>query len=264
MSSTFVLGLEENALDSLTHAVEHFLAEERETDLKYTVLHIFHAVELFLKARLALVDSKLIYKNSEKTGEDDLTIGFFEVQKRLQSIDVNLSQRHLNNLDELRKLRNKIEHYRIQASREEIENYVGRAMDFLDLFIERELGISLKEKLTELDGDGETYRTLSMNWFSYLMRMAEAGISLHPKHQEHQILSCEVCGEEAIAIPDPTTTGDTAHCFSCQRHYDVDYCWRCEGVILSLGNSSTVRREQHEADGHWQLCECCQDWMVDQ
>jgi hypothetical protein len=45
----FVLGLEENAIDSLVHAVEHFLAEERPTDLKYTISISFMLLSCFLK-----------------------------------------------------------------------------------------------------------------------------------------------------------------------------------------------------------------------
>jgi hypothetical protein len=59
----FVLGLEQNAMDSLVHGVEHFVNEEKPTDLRYTILHVFHAVELFLKARLAKDDPLSIFTN---------------------------------------------------------------------------------------------------------------------------------------------------------------------------------------------------------
>ncbi len=34
------LNLEQNAMDSLVHGVEHFVNEEKPSDLKYTILHI--------------------------------------------------------------------------------------------------------------------------------------------------------------------------------------------------------------------------------
>jgi hypothetical protein len=58
-----VITLEENAMDSLIHGIEHHLYGKRKSDWKYIVLHVFHAVELFLKARLAKHDEKLIYTN---------------------------------------------------------------------------------------------------------------------------------------------------------------------------------------------------------
>lgn len=42
-----VVKLEENAMDSLVHGVEHHLHGRRNTDWKYVILHVFHAVELF-------------------------------------------------------------------------------------------------------------------------------------------------------------------------------------------------------------------------
>ena len=47
-------------MDSLVHGVEHHIHGSREYDRKYVILHVFHAVELFLKARLAKYDELLI------------------------------------------------------------------------------------------------------------------------------------------------------------------------------------------------------------
>ncbi len=48
-------GLIENAKDSFTLGAEFFVQKGRKTYLKHTVLNLFHATELFLKARLAKV-----------------------------------------------------------------------------------------------------------------------------------------------------------------------------------------------------------------
>jgi DNA-directed RNA polymerase subunit RPC12/RpoP len=264
----FVLGLEENALDSLVHAVEHFLADERETDLKYTVLHVFHAVELFLKARLVQTDQSLIFIDPKKIGEDDKTIGFFDAKKRLLQVGVSLSDQDFDNLNELRKVRNRIEHYRITGSHDEIEQYVGNAMDFLDIFLRKELRINLKDALDQLDGDGETYKTLSKAWFSYLRRMAEeGGITQHRRDREsYDFFICEECGEEAIAFPDPTSKDKTVHCFSCQSRYSVDYCLRCSAPILSLlepGTTGTQTKNFDEEEDNWRFCDFCEEEIAD-
>lgn len=52
----FHFDLVENAKDSLSHGVDHFIEAQESGDpshLKYTILHTFHAIELYLKARLA-------------------------------------------------------------------------------------------------------------------------------------------------------------------------------------------------------------------
>lgn len=51
MGQDYVIGLEDNAFSSLEHGVEHYLVGS-DSDLKLTVLHVFHAVELLFKARL--------------------------------------------------------------------------------------------------------------------------------------------------------------------------------------------------------------------
>lgn len=122
----FVLGLEQNAMDSLEHGVEHFVNEEKPTDLKYTILHTFHAVELFLKARLAKVNPQLIFTRNH------YTVDYRTLIDRLENAGVNLSEQNRHDLDALRGIRNSIEHHQIQGNRRDIEHYLGRAMYFLD------------------------------------------------------------------------------------------------------------------------------------
>ena len=65
------IGLEENALDSLKHGIEHFIRDTSKTDLKYAILHIAHSVELFIKARLSKEHFLLIFfkpENSNRIG----------------------------------------------------------------------------------------------------------------------------------------------------------------------------------------------------
>jgi hypothetical protein len=277
---SFVLGLEENAIDSLVHAVEHFLADERPTDLKYTVLHIFHAVELFLKARLAKVDPELIYRNSG-SGETRYTVDFRELKKRLCNVNVILSQQDEESLKRLKEVRNSIEHHRIEHNRDDIEEYVGCAIYFLETFLLKELGISLKEQLDEVDEDA--YQTLSKAWLFHLKRMADSGVSLHPHPKEPMVFeffTCEHCQEEAVVVPDPRTSGDAAYCFCCFSHYlvEVSYCPRCEMSDFSIsGPDETAtaieisrspynvddQSEQEDWPDNWSFCERCMDHIAD-
>jgi hypothetical protein len=271
---SFVLGLEENALDSLIHAVEHFLAEERPTDLKYTVLHIFHAVELFLKARLATFDSELIYEKPRKDGKRH-TVNFRQLKERLSKEGVALSEQDKKNLAYLQEIRNSLEHHRIDCSRDDVEEYVGCAIYFLETFLVKELNISLKEKLDKLDEDA--YQTLSKAWLFHLRRMSDSGISPHPKERMNfEFLECEHCKEEAVVVPDPRTAGDSAYCFCCFSHYlvEVSYCPRCEMSDFSIsGPDETataievsrspynvpVQAEKEDWPNNWSFCDRCMD-----
>jgi hypothetical protein len=108
-------------MDSLVHGIEHHLYGKRKSDWKYIVLHVFHAVELFLKARLAKHDEKLIYTN-RKNGH---TVSCVEAIGRLVN-EVNIpldsyvecksnskqeaKYQLTGELEELRQARNDIEH----------------------------------------------------------------------------------------------------------------------------------------------------------
>jgi hypothetical protein len=262
-SNDFVLGLEENAIDSLVHAVEHFLADERPTDLKYTVLHVFHATELFLKARLAKTDPELIYEEPRKDGTRN-TIGWKELKKRLcKNSGVVWLEEDDNNLKFLQQIRNSIEHHRIVGSRDEIKEYVGRAMYFLDRFLKKELGINLKEQLDTFNN--ETYQTLAKACVFYVKRMQEHRIPLHPKYKyvDYNFYLCEVCEEETVIFPDPDSDDNTIHCFCCQSRYSVEYCLRCPNVILSLiGPGETIAQDLDE-DEEWGFCDRCLEQIAD-
>ena len=254
----FVLGLEQNAMDSLVHGVEHYVNEERPTDLKYTILHVFHAVELFLKARLAKDDPLSIFKNHR----DNHTVDFQQSIKRLGDIGVNLTEQNRNDLDALRMIRNSIEHYQIVRNRSDIEHYLGRAMYFLDSFLHRELRINLKDEL-----DDHTYRVLSEALYSYNERLDKAKERLKRVREEmergaridemsylYELLRCEECGEETVIIPDITSHDNTVHCFFCKARFFVETCERCGSYILTSIHSYT-KKDIDEPD----ICEYCWD-----
>lgn len=253
----FVLTLEENAMDSLVHAVEHFIAGKKETDLKYTILHVFHAVELFLKARLAKADPNQIYEKPDNSGANAYTVKFDELIKRLGKFNVDLSRQDKNNLQFLRQVRNSIEHHRLNANSEQIEDYVGRAMRFLETFLENELGITLKAELNK-----EVYHILSEALYSYEERLkkAEQEMEKHlPQHPRdrvlYEVLFCQDCDEKTVAFPDETSKDGTVHCFFCERRFYGGFCGRCGCAIVSATAS--------EDDDGIVICDNCCDQIAD-
>ncbi len=298
-----VIKLEENAMDSLVHGIEHHLYGKRQTDWKYVILHVFHAVELFLKARLAKHDETLIY-NNRKNGN---TVNCTEAINRLvKEVKIPLDsyveyQQHGKHKDQyklsgeletLREARNNIEHKEVSLNQNEVTNFLGVAFRFLDDFVSRELGLSLEEELEALDkaqqeeileedaeeedtSEQDSYKALSMAYLSYIKYMADRGIPLHPKEREidYRFLTCEMCCEEAIVVPDPTSRSSRiAHCFSCRSEYTVNYCIKCDEPYLSFlnewekGNSPSKYPNWVESteDETNLFCEACADWIDDQ
>lgn len=282
------------------HGVEHHLYGRRNTDWKYVILHVFHAVELFLKARLAKHDESFIYKNRKSgntVGADDAIdllvteakLSLFQYTERQESGRYKLG----GELDALRKARNSIEHKEVALKPSEVKEFLGAAFVFLDTFVDKELGLSLKTELDNLDEirkeelsengvevddieSQSTYRTLSMAYLFYIQQMRTKGIPISdPKEKwnDYQYFTCEMCNEEAIAVPDPTAKYPRiAHCFNCLAEYTVHYCLKCEEPYVSFlqewekevnipSYPSWVNSVDNEADS---FCELCSDWIDDQ
>ncbi len=128
-----VVKLEENAMDSLVHGVEHHIYGRRKTDWKYVILHVFHAVELFLKARLVKHDEVLIYRNRKNgnTVSSDEAVDLLVREVKLSSLfryaerQESGKYRLGGELDALRKARNAIEHKEVALKPDEVKNFLG-------------------------------------------------------------------------------------------------------------------------------------------
>jgi hypothetical protein len=308
--------LQSNAMDSLVHGVEHHIHGTREYDLKYVILHVFHAVELFLKARLAKHDELLVYKKNGSTIGADYTIDLLireahiDLSKYIEDRDPKKypGEKQLGgNLKKLKEARHNIEHKEISNSQDGIKIILGEVFNFLDSFVERELGLNLKNELDKLDlirndelsdiganiDEDEiesTYRTLSMSYLFYHRHMMEQGIISY-KFCEHDLFTCEECGEESVVFPDPTLDSSEiskyklAHCFNCWSMHSITICARCEALSASLDCSWKDRQLEeytvsisnpiintNEDDEYPEdigdenfdgFCDNCQDWIDD-
>jgi formylmethanofuran dehydrogenase subunit E len=249
-SQDYVLGLEYNAFSSLEHGIEHYLGGSN-SDLKFTVLHVFHAVELLLKARLAKAHPLLILQRPEDDPTTGLTADYKAILNRLKNLRVQLTAEDKQNLDSLRVTRNKIEHYEMQGNRPQIEDYVARAMKLLDGFVEKELDIRLRDRIRP-----ELYREMERALFSYnerqkrtRQRIAQA-LPTKPKEQTlYRKLVCDECDEEAILMPDPDSNDDTVRCYSCGTKFFYWICDSCGEPTLSTERDSG--RDMDICDACW-------------
>jgi transcription elongation factor Elf1 len=260
--------LQTNAMDSLVHGIEHFIHGQREYDHKYVILHVFHAVELLLKARLAKHNEKLIYRDP-KSGftvscDTALNLLIKEANVNLKTHskqDKNGNYQLDGKLKRLKEYRNNIEHKELVVSADDVKILLGEVFNFLEEFVIDELGLDLKNLLDELDDirkdeledqgrqkncvhDEEisSYQMLSMACLFYYRHMRDEGISSY-KDVDFQTFTCEFCEKEAVAYPDPTLdhsfqgNHDLLHCFHCGEIYSVSICSRCEAVSVSPTSS---------------------------
>ena len=250
----YVIGLEDNAFSSLEHGVEHYLAGD-DADLKFTVLHISHAVELLLKARLAKAHPLLLLQKPEDDPGRGYTADYTVVVKRLRNLGVQLTTEDAKSLEFLRLTRNKIEHYEMQGNRLEIEEYVARAIKLLNDFVEKELDIRLEERIKP-----GIYREMELVLYSYEERLdrvwqrMDQALPTRPEERgEYQKGLCDECAEEAVWVPDPQSDDRTVKCYNCDTKFSYWTCDSCGGATLS--SPSDPPRETD-------FCEMCWDNLL--
>lgn len=249
----------DNAKSSLIHGIQHYLAfrkTEATEDIKFAIIHVFHAVELFLKARLAQAHPMLVFTKPECAEDDDPhTVQFEVLVRRLKCAEVSLSGADFSALDGLRKVRNQIEHHRIKKPVEEVQAYLCNAARFFESFLEREFSICLKDELSD-----EAYRALSEAIHTHEERLAQARAEIDkclPGDKDRLLYTfsyCPECGEETIVTPDPVTEDHRVHCFFCGEEFYHDECPGCGGPILS---SVPITEDNHPL-----LCEDCWEYRL--
>src|SRR4029077_14555306 len=110
----------QNALDSLRIGMEFFLKQDGYSSRKHAILTIFHAIELLLKERLAQTNPILIYKNIDlKITDDAQTVGVREALARLENLHFGIPAEEKKIIENIQKVRNRIEHHRYDQSEKE-------------------------------------------------------------------------------------------------------------------------------------------------
>lgn len=151
-----------NGLDYLDSAVT-LLSKNDGTpgprDLKYAILHLQAAVETLLKARLAIVDPRLVWQNRDDFNEarhkqgDFFSCGWRETIRRLNGaglLDDELDPKDPA-LDALAQLRNRMQHLGVSDTALAVENRAIPVLDVLLRFVDIELMPLLAEDVDEAE-----------------------------------------------------------------------------------------------------------------
>ncbi len=126
-----------SAFEVLNHGLWHFFRSENATDMKFALLHIDQAVELFLKERVR-AGGKSIYKNPKET----ITIwGAYDILTN--ELHVAIAERP--DLELLHEERNSIQHKYANPSPEDAACHIEKAMNFIRRFVKDELNFDITQ-----------------------------------------------------------------------------------------------------------------------
>lgn len=128
----------ENGLDFILNSLKPILESKDEHDLKYSVLHISAGTELILKEILRTEHWSLIFEKVDSANRSALKSGDFQSASfetiiiRLQKVvDIDIPMQAIRYFRELRKKRNRIEHFAFQESDVAIKSNVSKVLSHL-------------------------------------------------------------------------------------------------------------------------------------
>lgn len=208
--------LAENALDYLILGGQQ-VREKTPRMAKHALATLADGVELLLKARLEIRDWCLVFKDVDQANRskyesgDFQSVSFEQTVKRLANIcSVQIGEKHLRVISELRRLRNQIRHFAVMIDAPVAVSLTASSLLFATEFLAEHLA-SLQEPLnTQL----VQLRTILGDCSEFVRerhREIQADIA-----KAHVVAECPVCLQ-------PTLVGDggEVHCLFCRHCEDA-------------------------------------------
>jgi hypothetical protein len=128
-----------SAFEVLEHGLYHYLRSTTPKDMKFALLHVDQAIELFLKERVRL-GGQSIYKNPKET----ITIyGAYDILENKMKCTIPEKP----DLELLHEERNSIQHRYLNPSPDDAAFHVQKAMKFIARFTKEELKVELADFL---------------------------------------------------------------------------------------------------------------------
>ncbi len=243
----FKLDLLENAISSLDEALLKYDAGRKgqKNAYKFCILHFSHFMELILKYYVTQAHPLLIYKNpfGKSIGEDSFTIGLPEAVQFLKNEGRNLPKLFLEDLEWLKKLRNKIEHHKFEMDISEVEQTIGRLMNSFHEFDEMNESIDLSNYISS--GNYDTFHELAKTYTGRLAKakaeveaaQKAAYAGLRPKEYssaDFYVHACPECGHDTLIPNRDSTTG--ARCTFCNNEESEDIEVPCGICSVPMAN----------------------------
>jgi hypothetical protein len=202
-----------NALDFLQSAVEYVkIKDEHQRYIKYGLLHLCDGIELLLKCRLDAEHWSLVVADLDKTSPKDIQSGEFKsvawqeaIARVEKCIGRELSKTDKSLLDHLRKLRNRIQHFKFDVSRDECISILAEGLHFATEFIENYLAHEeLEAELAHIRKDLAEFREfVELRWKTIQAEFDESTAIT-------RAVLCPRCRQDAL-IAD----GGESHCRFC-------------------------------------------------
>lgn len=256
----------DNALDSLALGLEFALSDRQDkSKLKLAVLLVAQSVELLLKERLRREHWSLIYRNVDKAGSyDAITVSINEAKKRLATItNITLSKDHDDAVEEIRKTRNRIQHFEVNITFEQVVAQVNAAIQFLISFLHAELDIDIRDvipvdvyqSLVEIEELATELRELAVKRVEEVEKEYQPTKLADLAASDFETILCPQCFEEFYTF---MPSHSLSVCQFCGYEGGFVECARC-GSMYPAGDMMI-----HSSGPDFAMCEnCWRDLMAE-
>ena len=253
MTQSHQLDLLDNAIDSLNEALTKY-QQAKDGDVKaykFCVLHLSHFLELVLKHYVTLAHPLLIYKNpfAKDFNDESLTIGLQEAINFLRNEGKDLSDQFLKDIAWLKKLRNRIEHYKFDMEVDEVEVTIGRLVRAFVEFDQAHANLELDDLIET--GQYDLFLELANNYDMNLKRAGnevESACRVNHDDPDFHVYHCDECDHDTMIPNEDSETG--YRCAFCGNEESDDMEVEC--ALCSMPwEKGLMRYMDWTDDGHF-------------
>ncbi|HEY9079370.1 hypothetical protein [Magnetovibrio sp.] len=253
------LTLLENAVDSLNEALRKYNEgiDGDTKSYKFAITHFSHFIELMFKYYVSKSHPLLIYKNpysksleTSRGRKDATTIGLWEAVQFLKNEGKPIQEEFKQDMEWLKKLRNKIEHHEFKMDTREVRLTLGRLVRAFIDFNESHSTLNFDEKI-----DVMRYPAFVSLADEYKSRLENARATATEENDDDSNYNCPHCG----ATDTVSLSGDLFTCHLCDQTESAITCRECSAII-SETDAVDLDIDQHSPDPIY-VCESCYDKM---
>lgn len=220
-----------NAKSSLTHAVVHLTDNNSLTidDYKYAILDIVHSIELLFKEKLKRVHPSFMWRNVDKyPNKEAYTVTLDDAKQRLMRIaGVTFTEKHLDNIESIKKLRNEIEHYEFEIDETSAKTHIGRMLSFIFWFSNKHLDLEWE---SEFKREGTWSALIDIyQFFEDHVEVVEHRMNKEDRYVEE----CPECGACTYDM-------DADECELCSCDGLLFECQQCGGRFFEYQMSADI------------------------
>lgn len=214
------LDLINNALDFIDSSLDPILNDDLEK-LKYSILHLSAGIELLLKEKLREEHWSLIFEDISKANlssfesGDFISVNFNTSVSRLENIsEVQIQAKDLIYLRDLKKRRNRIEHFKLNENSNAIKSLTAKLLLFILEFLTNNFKVAdfnsdTKSQIEKIREKANKFNEhTKLRYFKIMSELKEYDTS--------NFLPCPSCYQRTLQVD------DSIKCNFCGYHEDPE------------------------------------------